>query len=181
MTSIPPQGREPDRHRRLGPAELSYTVVGGALVLVLVIAVVLVLSARGTGPSVSSAVPTRSASPSAIRITPLATATPAAPTPSASPTPTATAPRPTVVVLNQSRRSGLAAVVRSRLVGRGWRVTRIANYRGTVAATTVYYGPDLQAAARVLVGDLPGALVRPGLAGMDPRRLTVVVTSSYAG
>ncbi len=90
------------------------------------------------------------------------------------------AKRLAVVVLNQTRRTGLARRVADVLRNRGWSVVAIGNFRGTVAVTTVYYPPGAQAQA----GDLAQALAvaprtRPIFRGLPTTRLTVVVTDNY--
>jgi hypothetical protein len=89
--------------------------------------------------------------------------------------------RAAVAVLNEPRRSGLAARVAARLAAGGWTVQRVANFRGTVPATTVYYGPGLDNAALELAADVGAMRVRPAFAGLDQHRLTVVLTADFGG
>ncbi len=135
-------------------------------------------------PSASSSAPRVAVSPSTATPTPSSpSARPtAAPTPS--PSPTATASRPArsvvkapVVVLNQTRQTGLAASVASRLRARGWQVTGVGNWRGSVSSTTVYYAAGLERAARSLADVLGVERIRPKVAGMASGRLTVVLTA----
>jgi hypothetical protein len=117
--------------------------------------------------------------------------TPPASSPPASstkpPAPTTAAAKPAdlvgdleVVVLNQTRRGGLAATVADQLRGKGWTVAHTGNFRGQVPATTVYYPPGGKAAARAAAGDLPTEpRVLPRFGNLSTTRLTVVVTDSY--
>lgn len=87
-----------------------------------------------------------------------------------------------VVVLNQSTRRGLAGTVADVLRAEGWAVPFVGNFHGVVPATTVYYPPGLEAAARAAAATLPTAQrVRPSFGNLSATRLTVVVTSSYPG
>lgn len=90
--------------------------------------------------------------------------------------------RPAVGVLNQSRRTGLADRVATALRATGWSVSKVSNYRGNVAATTVFYGPGQEQVAALLAADLPGATrTAPVIAGLSRTRLTVVLTADYPG
>ncbi len=92
----------------------------------------------------------------------------------------ATVRRPDVVVLNATRRTGLAARVARRLRARGWNVVVTANFRGAVPATTVYYPAGGAASARVVSGVLPAsARVRPRFGNLSTARLTVVLGNDY--
>jgi hypothetical protein len=100
---------------------------------------------------------------------------------------TATAPNAAVhnvevVVLNQTRRSGLAGTVADVLRGKGWTVRLVGNFRGVVPATTVYYPVGAEAAAQAAAEALPtGPRIRPRFGNLSTSRLTVVVTDSYPG
>jgi hypothetical protein len=87
-----------------------------------------------------------------------------------------------VVVLNQTSRAGLAGVVADRLRAKGWNVSVVGNFHGVVPATTVYYPPGQEEAARVAADDLPVApRTLPRFSNLSTTRLTVVVTDSYPG
>ena len=58
-------------------------------------------------------------------------------------------------MLNQTSRAGLAGVVADRLRAKGWNVSVVGNFHGVVPATTVYYPPGQEDAARVAADDLP--------------------------
>jgi len=121
--------------------------------------------------------------------TPSHSATPKAHPSTTAPASTTSAPRESagdfdveVVVLNQTSRGGLAGVVADRLRAKGWNVTVVGNFHGVVPATTVYYPPGQQDAARVAADDLPVApRIMPRFSNLSTTRLTVVVTDSYPG
>jgi len=81
-----------------------------------------------------------------------------------------------VVVLNQSRVAGRAARTADQLRSRGWQVTSIGNFHGSVPSTTIYYPAGGLAAAQALATQLPGAdRLRPAFSGVSQRALTVVL------
>ena len=87
-----------------------------------------------------------------------------------------------VVVLNQTRRAGLAGAVADVLRGKGWAVPAVGNFRGVVPATTVYYPAGEEAAAQAAAENLPtDPRIRPRFGNLSTTRLTVVVTDSYPG
>ncbi len=117
---------------------------------------------------------------------------PTAATPTAVPSPSRTKAAPTsstpapvtrlaVVVLNETRTTGLAATVAARLRALGWVVPAIGNYRGSVPSTTVFYPPGAQPAAQALARVLGGSRTAPVLPGMSTSRLTVVLTGNPFG
>lgn len=102
----------------------------------------------------------------------------AAPPPESAPPATASTPaeQPKVDVLNQSAGADAARVTADRLLRRGWRIGRVDDFRGNVAATTVYYPAGLRADARRLVKDLPGSPRRlERFSSLSPRRLSVIL------
>jgi hypothetical protein len=87
-----------------------------------------------------------------------------------------------IVVLNESSRGGLAATVATRLRAKGWTVSGVGNFRGNVAATSVYYPVGHLAAAQAAAKSLPTTpRVLPRFGNLSTTRLTVVVTTSYPG
>lgn len=87
-----------------------------------------------------------------------------------------------VVVLNQTRRQGLAHEVAQLLRARGWTVVKEGNFRGRVPATTVYYPLGGEADARAAASALPTTpRVRERFGNLAKNRLTVVVTDDYPG
>lgn len=151
---------------------------------------------RGEDPDQPSAAASTSSSKATREALSQAPSTPAAsrtPSESASSTPSGSArssdsvTRPAdfavgVVVLNQTSRAGLAGEVASRLRGEGWTVPAVGNFRGVVPATTVYYPPGQEAAARAAAESLPTTpRIRPRFGNLSTTRLTVVVTDTYPG
>ena len=85
-----------------------------------------------------------------------------------------------VVVLNQTRREGLAASVAQTLRAAGWNVVSIGNFGGGVPATTVYFPAGGEAAAAEIATALTGApRVLPVFPAIDAERLTVILTDSF--
>lgn len=126
------------------------------------------------------------ATPVATEPTPTATATPTptATTPAAKPKPK---PKPTVAradvvveVYNNSGISGLAGSTSDRAASSGWNVVGSDNWYGTIPATTVYFPPRLEAAAKLLAKDLGIQRMRPAIAPMRLDRLTVILTADYS-
>jgi hypothetical protein len=111
-------------------------------------------------------------------------------------TPTSTAPEPTVTkepakkprkpvvrrdkvyveVYNNSGITGLAGQTATTASDAGWQVVGSDNWYGTIPASTVYYPPRLEAAARLLGKDLGVNRLRPAVAPMRLDRLTVILT-----
>jgi hypothetical protein len=125
--------------------------------------------------------------PAAVVTRPEPTAEPTRPSPTPTPTtPTATTvggPGPggiEVVVLNETKRVGLAAVFRDLLVQGGWTVKRIGDFRGNVPLTTVYYPPGFKAEAEALAAQFDQVdRVRPAFPGAAKKRLTVILCKDY--
>jgi len=103
--------------------------------------------------------------------------------PTARPTtrPTATGPRPSVEIYNNTTQRGLADRVSSRATQAGWKVAGIDNWRGKIAGSTVYYPPGMRDHATALAADLGIGRVKAALDNMKTDRLTVILTSDYAG
>ena len=113
---------------------------------------------------------------------------PAAAAPSAAAAPPVPAParatgasHPPVVVLNNSRRPGLADRASARFARNGWPIALTGNFRGRLRATTVYFEAGQRPAARRLASTFRGidrVLPRAGnIPG--PRGLVVVLTRDY--
>ena len=81
-----------------------------------------------------------------------------------------------VEVYNNSGISGLAGQTATRASDAGWQVVGSDNWYGTIPASTVYYPPRLEAAARLLGKDLRINRLRPAVAPMRLDRLTVILT-----
>jgi LytR cell envelope-related transcriptional attenuator len=155
----------------------------------------------GTSPSTSTASSpapsTPQVTPSTVSATPQTTpqTTPPSQQPTSAPTrpsdtteppeaterPTATGPRPSVEIYNNTTQRGLADRVSRRARDAGWRVAGIDNWRGKVAASTVYYPAGLRDHATALASDLGVGRVKEALSNMKKDRLTVILTSDYSG
>ena len=116
------------------------------------------------------------------------------PTPSTSPTPNPSTPpvkpkpaKPAidkgqvyVEVYNNSGVTGLAGRVAGTATQAGWKVVGTDNWYGTIPASTVYYPPKLQRAARALALDLGIRRTVPAVDPMKLDRVTVILTSDHA-
>jgi hypothetical protein len=92
------------------------------------------------------------------------------------------APKLPLLVLNNSRLDGLADRAAADFRSGGWTVRGTGNFRGRIAATTVYYEPGQEASARRLAAQFSKVLrVLPRFAGLPGSGLTVVVTRDYVG
>jgi cytoskeletal protein RodZ len=111
--------------------------------------------------------------------------TPSQPTPSGQPTvgstPIPTAELPVVVVFNNTKRKGLADQVASKARAVGWRVAGADNWHGKVVTSTVYYPAGLQAEAAQLAKVLGIGRIKDALPNMKQDRLSVILTTDYAG
>jgi hypothetical protein len=85
-----------------------------------------------------------------------------------------------VEVYNNSGVRGLAGRTAEKASVLGWQVVGSDNWVGAIPAPTVYYGPRLEAAARLLGKDLGITRFRPAVAPMRPDRLTVILTADYS-
>lgn len=84
-----------------------------------------------------------------------------------------------IVVLNQTRISGLANQAANALRDAGWTVVGLGNFSGSVPSTTVYYPTGQEAAATAVAADLPGPdRTRPRFGNLSGSRLTVVLTGA---
>lgn len=111
--------------------------------------------------------------------------TPSQPTPSDPPTvgstPVPTAELPVVVVFNNTKRKGLAEQVATKARAVGWRVAGADNWHGKVVTSTVYYPAGLQAEAAQLAKVLGIGRIKDALPNMKQDRLSVILTTDYAG
>jgi hypothetical protein len=97
--------------------------------------------------------------------------------PAASQPPPAAAKRLKVNVLNQSAGQGTAAKTADRVRALGWTVGRVADFRGNITETTVYYPRGESKAARELAASLPRKpRVLPRFSTLAGNRLTVIIT-----
>jgi hypothetical protein len=113
---------------------------------------------------------------------PDATVVSVAPTPTVTPQPKPPVVRKDVIVevYNTSGIKGLAARTAQKASVLNWQVVGTDNWSASVPAPTIYFGPRLEDAARLLAKDLGISRVRPAVDPMKPDRLTVILTSDYA-
>ncbi|TDO36358.1 LytR cell envelope-related transcriptional attenuator [Kribbella sp. VKM Ac-2527] len=100
------------------------------------------------------------------------------------PTPSVTLPpteRPAAEIYNNTDRKGLAQDVANRARQAGWTVRGADNWHGKIVASTVYYPAGMQAEAAQLAQDLGVNRIKEALSNMKKDRLTVILTSDYAG
>ncbi|WP_371407183.1 LytR C-terminal domain-containing protein [Kribbella sp. NBC_00662] len=90
--------------------------------------------------------------------------------------------RPAIEVYNNTPRKGLADEVAGRARQAGWTVAGSPdNWHGKVAESTVYYPPGMLDAANQLAHDIGVGRSKGALDNMKKDRLTVILTSDYAG
>lgn len=139
-----------------------------------------------TPPKVTASTAPSSQPPSSAPTEPPATTT----QPTQQPTqPPATQPvtipveeRPAIEVYNNTPRKGLADEVAGRARQAGWTVAGSPdNWHGKVAESTVYYPPGMLEAANQLAHDIGVGRSKGALDNMKKDRLTVILTSDYAG
>ncbi len=140
---------------------------------------VLASSSAPTTPPSTTAIPTPK--PTTASSPTRETAPTTRPTTQPTTRPTATGPRPSVEIYNNTTQRGLADRVASRATQAGWKVAGIDNWRGKVAGSTVYYPPGMRDHATALAADLGIGRVKVALDNMKTDRLTVILTSDYAG
>jgi hypothetical protein len=89
-----------------------------------------------------------------------------------------------LVVLNNTRVPGLAALARSRFEAGGWTVTSTGNLVNNIVSTCAYYDPglaDAQAAAQALRAQFPAIKrVVVKFDGLPAGPIVVVLTSDYS-
>jgi len=180
----------PDREP--GPLSLLARLFLTQLLAVIAIAAVLtvVVSALGGGldddvtagtrPADRSGTPTATGPTSTPSQTPPASPSSSPPATTSAPATTSSAPveddRPRVDVLNQSAPGGSAGAVADGLRQRDWRIGRVDDFTGNVAADTVYFPPGLRRDARALAKDLPGSpRLMPAFSTISGSRLTVIL------
>jgi LytR cell envelope-related transcriptional attenuator len=195
----PGSTRHPSRRRgyhAAPPSALRSLVKSGIAVAAVAVAVALLQHVRAPahhrgdiGPVITSPTPRVAAAG------PSATATPSPTTASASPRSTAHATpvahrspgqrvMAPLVVLNDSRITGLAHRAAAQFEAKGWTVTSVGNYSGTdLAVTTVFFtrGDARQrAAAHHLAAQFTGIRrIAPRSANSGSQGLTVVLTRDY--
>jgi hypothetical protein len=102
------------------------------------------------------------------------------PPPKPKPKPDETAMAP-VRVYNSTTITGLAHHVAAEVEARGWSVIDVGNVSGASSYTTLYYAPELKAAARHLASEFSGIYqIEPdSTAGISFSGLTLILTASW--
>lgn len=138
-------------------------------------------------PAVRPPIPTLTPvpDPTSVRSTPVAhpspTASHATPRPSATASATVDRSVP-VVVLNATRRTGLAARAARSLRSQGWTVAWVGNWRGGGVDRTTVFAVGYQLDARTLRSDAgASAPVRSPLPSMPTNRVVLVLGPDYPG
>ncbi|MEV7430360.1 MULTISPECIES: LytR C-terminal domain-containing protein [unclassified Nocardioides] len=114
------------------------------------------------------------------RETPVATPSASAAEPSKEPKPAKPPVKRSEVyveVYNNSGITGLAGSVADQAGQAGWQVVGSDNWVGTIPATTVYFPPRLERAAKLLALDLGVERVVPAVDPMRLDRLTIILTA----
>ncbi|MEV6413473.1 LytR C-terminal domain-containing protein [Kribbella sp. NPDC051718] len=137
-------------------------------------------------PTVPRSAPVSSEPPSAPPVEP-SSAPPSAPVsqpasvPPSAPASIPVTERPAVEIYNNTPRKGLAEDVSVRARQAGWIVTGKDNWHGKIIASTVYFPAGMQAEANQLARDLGIGRTKDALDNMKKDRLTVILTTDYAG
>ena len=143
-----------------------------------------------SGPStIAASIPRPSSKPTEPATTPTPTTAPSSqPTqppatqpPATQPTTIPPAERPAAEIYNNTSRKGLADSVAGRARQAGWIVAGADNWHGKIAESTVYYPPGMLDAANQLARDIGVGRTKGALDNMKKDRLTVILTSDYAG
>jgi 4-amino-4-deoxy-L-arabinose transferase-like glycosyltransferase len=92
-----------------------------------------------------------------------------------------TSERPAVEVYNNTPRKGLADEVSGRARQAGWTVAGRDNWHGKIVTSTVYFPAGMQAEAAQLAKDIGVGRIKDALDNMKKDRLTVILTTDYAG
>lgn len=152
-------------------------VLPSPLVMLSVIAVAMAaiafVATRGGEPTEREITPAARAS---VAPSPSASAKPDKPEPTKEPAPAIQRGKVYVEVYNNSAVSGLASRVATRATDAGWQVVGADNWYGTIPATTVYFPPKLERAAKLLALDLGVERTAPAVAPMRMDRLTLILT-----
>jgi LytR cell envelope-related transcriptional attenuator len=90
-------------------------------------------------------------------------------------------PRPSIEIYNNTRERGLAERTAGRAESAGWRVAGVDNWIGKIVTTTVYYPLGMSGHATQLASDLGIGRTKAALSNMKTDRLTVILTTDYAG
>ncbi|WP_241995310.1 LytR C-terminal domain-containing protein [Kribbella sp. VKM Ac-2568] len=136
--------------------------------------------------SAPTSVPTTepSSEPSSVPSSAPSSAPASEPTPTTAPSTGASIPpseRPAVEMYNNTSRKGLAEDVSIRARQAGWTVAGADNWHGKIVGSTVYYPPGMQSEAAQLAKDIGISRTKDALPNMKKDRLTVILTTDYAG
>lgn len=138
-----------------------------------------------TTPAATTASRSPTPAPSPARTSPTHPVAPRTTTPPRHTTTHTTVPAPAhppLLVLNNSRITGLAARAAAQFAAGGWPIADTGNFTGRIPVTTVYYEPGQEAAARALAAQFPAIRrARERFVGLPGHGLTVVVTRDFAG
>jgi hypothetical protein len=153
-------------------------VLPSPLVMLSVIAVAMAaiafVATRGGEPTEREITP---AARSSVAPSPTAAPKPEKPEPTKEPAPAIQRGKVYVEVYNNSAISGLASRAATRATDAGWQVVGADNWYGTIPATTVYFPPKLERAAKLLALDLGVDRTAPAVAPMRMDRLTLILTA----
>jgi pyruvate/2-oxoglutarate dehydrogenase complex dihydrolipoamide acyltransferase (E2) component len=161
-------------------------IVGGLLVL---------FGTRGNSSAADDSKPAASTPTPKPSTAPVSTPTPSAvpsSTPTSAPTSAPTSvptnvptipvsERPAVEVYNNTSHKGLAEDVSIRARQAGWTVAGRDNWHGKIVTSTVYFPAGMQAEAAQLAKDIGVGRIKDALDNMKKDRLTVILTTDYAG
>jgi hypothetical protein len=151
---------------------------------------VVILSIVAVAMAAFAFVATRGQAPTEREVTRVSSSSSASPTPTPTPSMPTAKPKPAkpavdkgkvyVEVYNNSGISGLAGRVGATATQAGWKVVGTDNWYGTIPASTVYFPPRLERAARALALDLGIRRTVPAVDPMKLDRLTVILTADHA-
>jgi hypothetical protein len=170
-----------NKHRR------TERILGVLLALVgLVVAAVAVVALnhpKGRNASTSTRIPTGSSSESSPSKRTSASKTAPHSNPAAS-SADKTSSRPSLIVLDNSNRTGVAQTAAARFRAGGWMVTSTGNFTGAILSTAAYYdatASGAQAAAQALQTQFPAIKrVKEKFIGLPEGAIVVVLTTDYS-
>jgi pyruvate/2-oxoglutarate dehydrogenase complex dihydrolipoamide acyltransferase (E2) component len=146
---------------------------------------------KPSSPAVTTPAPTTPSSEPSIVPTSAPTSAPSSEPTSAPTTAPTTGPttepslpvteRPAVEVYNNTPRKGLAEDVSIRARQAGWIVAGRDNWHGKIVTSTVYFPAGMEIAATQLARDIHVGRTKDALDNMKKDRLTVILTTDYAG
>lgn len=125
--------------------------------------------------------PKEAVEPSAVATTgPTATATPSAkPSSKATTPPSLNRAEFQVAVYNHTTVAGLAKRTSTKLSTMGWNVVSTLQWNNNIDASTVFFGPGLETAAKQLATDLGITKTAPAIDPMARNQVTVILADDY--